>query len=195
VAHRGQREIYVIGAQGGQPQRLTFNESDDAGPSWSRDGKSIYITSNRSGQYEVWKIPAAGGAAQQVTIGGGFYPRESPDRRFVYFTKHGAETSLWRISTQGGRESRVLDRLFQLAGFVVVEDGLYFVRLADASRPSVTPEFELCFLEDGGGRVRQIAALSGPLGWGLSVAPDRRSVLFVRNNPGTLDLKAFNLPR
>jgi len=33
-------------------------QSGDGGPTWSRDGKWIYFSSNRTGKDQVWKIPA-----------------------------------------------------------------------------------------------------------------------------------------
>jgi Tol biopolymer transport system component len=34
---------------------------------WSPDGKWIYFSSNRSGEFNIWKMPAAGGEPEQVT--------------------------------------------------------------------------------------------------------------------------------
>lgn len=41
-------------------------------PSWSRDGHWLYFASNRSGDDQVWRVPATGGEAVQVTKQGGF---------------------------------------------------------------------------------------------------------------------------
>jgi Tol biopolymer transport system component len=46
-----------------------------------------YFDSDRTGEPQVWKIPEAGGDAIQVTRDGGLAPVESPDRRFIYYTK------------------------------------------------------------------------------------------------------------
>jgi Tol biopolymer transport system component/DNA-binding winged helix-turn-helix (wHTH) protein len=45
----GNADIYVTGAEGGQPRRLTAEVSEDVAPSWSRDGKWVYFGSTRSG--------------------------------------------------------------------------------------------------------------------------------------------------
>src|SRR2546422_4241172 len=36
-------------------------------PTWSRDGKWIYFSSNRTGSWQIWKVPSVGGSAIQVT--------------------------------------------------------------------------------------------------------------------------------
>jgi hypothetical protein len=66
---------------------------------------------------------------------------------------------------------------------------VYFIGPASQADPSGTPEFAVHFLELPGGRIRDIATITGPLGTGFTVAPDRRSLIFVRNHPGTFDLK------
>ena len=75
----GNWNIYVIRSRGGKPVCLTFDTHNDILPIWSRDGNWIYFSSNRTGRIEVWKVPAGGGNAVQVTRNGGLYGVESPD--------------------------------------------------------------------------------------------------------------------
>lgn len=185
VAMRGHREICVIDLQRGTPQRLTAGPYDDVATAWSSDGKWIYFHSNRSGEYEVWKMPAAGGKALQLTRGGGFTPQESPDARFIYFTRRGQHTGLWRMPAEGGPEVRLVEALFPPGGAQVVEDGVYFL--------TPDPECKVRFLDAQSGRTRDIATLSGLIGWGLSVAPDRRTLLFSKRKTGAFDLMVAKL--
>ena len=64
-------------AEGGFPRRLADSEAMDGASAWSRDGQWVYFFSDRTGTYEVWKVEAAGGEAQQVTQRGGVLPAES----------------------------------------------------------------------------------------------------------------------
>ncbi|HEX6622898.1 MAG TPA: LpqB family beta-propeller domain-containing protein, partial [Pyrinomonadaceae bacterium] len=92
----GHRDIYVVGVDGGKPRRLTVEASADVRPSWSRDGRFVYFGSDRGGGWQVWKAPAEGGATIQLTKGGGREAFDSPDGKFVYYTKADAP-GLWRV--------------------------------------------------------------------------------------------------
>jgi Tol biopolymer transport system component len=103
-------EVFVISAEGDAPRRITNEESFDAIASWSRDGKWIYFASDRSGEFQIWKIPAEGGQAVQVTQGGGWGAFESPDRKYVYFSKWGGHAlspgdGIWKVPVGGGEET------------------------------------------------------------------------------------------
>jgi Tol biopolymer transport system component len=53
---------------------------------WSRDGKRIYFGSNRTGRFEIWKMPSDGGPAVRITKGGGIASIEGRDG-FLYYAK------------------------------------------------------------------------------------------------------------
>ncbi|MCH8348302.1 MAG: PD40 domain-containing protein, partial [Proteobacteria bacterium] len=69
-ANQGYTDIWIIDLKeiGAGPRRLTNHEEDDAAPQWSKDGKSIYFLSVRSGAWQIWVIPLAGGEARQSAI-------------------------------------------------------------------------------------------------------------------------------
>ncbi len=95
-------------ARNSVPEPLT-RESENVVPSWSRDEKWIYFGSNRTGRFEVWKVPSAGGFPTQVTHDGGFAPLESDDGKFIYYVKGLDVRGIWRIPLQGGDETQILD--------------------------------------------------------------------------------------
>jgi eukaryotic-like serine/threonine-protein kinase len=83
----GRRHIYMMDASGGRPRRLTPELPDEAVPSWSRDGKWIYFRSNRTGRDEIWRVPVAGGRAEQLTKEGGDAADESADGITLFYIK------------------------------------------------------------------------------------------------------------
>jgi Tol biopolymer transport system component len=131
----GNRDIYVIGADGGKPRILTEG-ADDVRPSWSRDGRWIYFGSNRSGDWQIWKAPAEGGSAVQVTQHGGREAFESFDGKFLYYSKGFGIPGIWRIAAAGGNEEEILKSALQ--GFwALSSDGIYFIDPKGTPRPMI----------------------------------------------------------
>jgi TolB protein len=99
--------IYAVPTAGGAPVELTPEATPhgNGGPVFSPDGASVYFVSNRSGAYEVFRVPAAGGAAEQVTAGSGIVgrPAISPDGATLAFARAaGGSTEVVRYALATG---------------------------------------------------------------------------------------------
>lgn len=62
----GNLEIYRVDVATGQVTRLTSDPAVDATPAVSPDGQWVAFFSNRDGEWKLWAVPAAGGAAVLV---------------------------------------------------------------------------------------------------------------------------------
>jgi Tol biopolymer transport system component len=185
----GEPNVYIIPAEGGTARRLTQDATQDIVPTWSRDGKHVYFASNRSGRWEVFRIPAEGGAAVQVTQQGGFYARESPDRKYVYYAKGLTEPGLWRVPHEGGIEEEVLKELpaGYWAYWMVVENGVYFVERREIEK--IGMKYYLNFYD---ARTKQTLSLmelaKRPYNAGLSVSRDRKWFLYTQVDQSDMDI-------
>jgi len=54
---KGQRDLCIVAAAGGAPERLTQDAAIDWSPTWSPDGRFIYFSSDRGGAMNVWRLP------------------------------------------------------------------------------------------------------------------------------------------
>lgn len=106
-------DIYTISVDGKVERRLTNSPAEDNMPAWSADGRSIYFTSNRSGTFQIWKIPSSGGVAVQVTVTSGREAMESADGQSLYYT---VGDSLWLRDLKTGRELPVSEMAGELVG-------------------------------------------------------------------------------
>ena len=169
----GHSHVFTIPAKGGSARQLTFGDANDIVPRWSADNRSIYFRSNRGGRWQIWKMPATGGAAQPVTSDDGMIAQESPDGKWLYFTR-GYEAGLWRIPTSGGSVARVLDQ--PAAGYwgywAVTRRGIYFLDLRQ-SPPSIG------LYDPATGRGVRIAKLDRvpPPNSGISIQPNEKALL------------------
>ena len=85
-------DIFRVPAAGGESEQLDSNPGYDDGPDYSYDGKWIYFNSDRSGNWDVWRIPADGAGpndqkAEQVTKDEmeDWFPHPSPDGKWLLF--------------------------------------------------------------------------------------------------------------
>jgi TolB protein len=73
----GDAEIYIAGADGSSPRRVTDNPGIDTAPSWSPGGQRLVFTSDRWGNPQLFTIKADGTDLQQLTFAGTW--NDSPD--------------------------------------------------------------------------------------------------------------------
>jgi Tol biopolymer transport system component/DNA-binding winged helix-turn-helix (wHTH) protein len=171
-------EIYVAEVPGGLPHLLpTIAGADNLSPSWSRDGRWIYFASKRGTEpFQIWKMPVQGGSPSRITSNGGISPVESPDGRFLYYSKY-EQDGIWRIPLQGGQETEVVSDI-EGGGWPnwgVSADGIYFLRFRKF--PLVTIDF----FEFATGKTIPIWSLEKEPGWGLSLSHDGKSIVYIQN--------------
>jgi serine/threonine protein kinase/WD40 repeat protein len=176
VGSDGQRRVYLVEPAGGNPRKLAsdFRWTNKV-PSWSRDGKWVYFTSDRTGRWEIWRIPVQGGMAEQITTNGGYVALESADGKSLYYTKTGSYGGepLYVRRFSGTEETQVLEHVAGRA-FDLLADGIYY---AASSGPRTA---EIRVHEFRTGRNRIVSAIEGLPGLGLSVSPDGSRVLFTK---------------
>ncbi len=184
----GLRDLYLISPDGGAPRGVTRGPETELEARWSRNGKWVYFASNRSGRFEVWKMPGApsgpGGVPVQVTKNGGAAAFEATDGRVLYYAKDvRMPSTLWRVPVDGGEETQVLEApLSYSTNFVVVEEGVYLVSAPGMRLPGV-----LYFFNFATRALKPVATI--PLWWfGLAISPDRRSILYSQVDHAGSDL-------
>jgi serine/threonine protein kinase/Tol biopolymer transport system component len=194
----GRGDIYVIPARGGAQVRITDHPADDLVPVWSRDGRSIYFGSTRTGAYQIWKVSPQGGVPVRITQHRGTYAKESVDGRYLYYARIDSTSlpTLWRVPVSGGEEVQILRDLASYGNFAVARDGIYFESsppgspLAHVSMftPFTRPEATIDFLSFSTGKVTGVIRLDRHAGHGLDVSHDGRMLLFAQMDSFTEDL-------
>ena len=181
----GHWKIFRIDAQGGLPIMLTESPADENLPSYSRDGKWIYFCSNRTGRFEIYRMPAAGGEARQLTNDRGYEALESSDGRTLYYTK-GWYTGIYSRPVAGGIEKPVLESVaLSVGSFIVVKNGIYYV-CQTGVRGSGPSEFR--FLDFSTTKSRVLVKINAESGQGLTVSPDGKTMLYTVSTGGNSDL-------
>ncbi len=180
----GHADIFVVDVASLEQRRITALPGDQVVPSWSRDGLSIYFSSNELGENQIWKTAADGrGSPQQITSKGGFRATESSDGQWLYYTKREPQSGLWRMPLNGGTERRVRDLPPALWGSWALSDsGLYWI----------DPKLNRIFFQ-GPGRPNPKTVLgltTAAIQWdgALDVTRDDRTLVFAQLDRAIADL-------
>jgi len=186
----GNSKVYVIDVSTLAPHRLTNELNDEVTPSVSHDGNWIYFASRRTGRLEVWRMPAEGGAAVQVTRKGGWRPMESPDGKAIYYLVPDPpdvySPDVWKVPVAGGEETRVLGPIGALA-FAFAADGIYFIEIGTRLYGGSIGN-SLKFFSFANGTAEKVADVKLNPQVGLSLSPDGRYILFSQIDPFMCDL-------
>jgi Tol biopolymer transport system component len=90
----GYRDIRLLDPSGKILEDITHDRAIDVGPAWSRDGKYLYFSSDRSGIFNIYAYEPATKKFFQVTnvLGGAFSPSLSADGHtlaFAFYSSRG----------------------------------------------------------------------------------------------------------
>jgi Tol biopolymer transport system component len=184
VGWQGERplDVYRLEVAGRFVRRLTTDDAVDTLPTWSRDGRWLYFVSDRSGAFELWKMPSTGGEARQLTRQGAGRGYETSDGRFVIFMNRLGFGSLWRMPVEGGHATLVLDRPIHQAKWTLWRDRVVYV-----DEPAAGPHRVVMF-DPTTRRGTTLVSLDRPSASGISVSPDGAWVLYAQTDRVTSDI-------
>ena len=167
------------GTSCGEPKKLSSDKTIQGMAAWSVNGKSLYFASERTGRSEIWKQPTLGGERCQVTHDGGYMSRESPDGKWLYFSKYGTE-GIFRMPVSGlsGAELVVGPQCHpQPGGWALTQSELLFIDRATREHSAVIRAYNPATKA-----MRSIVSLDEIFvdrnDIGLSVSPDEKWLLY-----------------
>ena len=177
--------VYVLNRDASVPQALTDAQHNSSVPSWTHDGAALYVGSDRSGTWQVWRLPLNGDAPTPVTDNGGAMALESPDGTTLYYNKP-RQAAIWQRPVGGGPETLVVDEAmlnFDVWNWLVTDDGFYFFQPHDDGSTAV-------IFFDRTTRLITSLAVIEHLGFspGIAVSPDEAWLFYTRADRSEGDL-------
>jgi Tol biopolymer transport system component len=171
----GNQDVYLVDVEGGVPQRLTHEPSTEFAEGFSRDGRFVYFSSDRTGLSQIWRMPVGGGPAIQATQGWGHRATESWDGRFLYYWHPGGE--IWRVPVAGGDETPVVRGIDFLAGWDLSSAGIYYA--SSRGTGPFSQEYTIRYLDLQSGHTETLFKREGSFWhWSLGVSPDEKWILY-----------------
>ena len=173
----GQVSIYLVDPDKGLPRKLSEKLNGDNMPTWSRDGTSLYVGAYTDSQ--IYKVPLQGGDPKLVPTQPGILGnvQESPDGKWLYFSKGDYPTEI-RVVPSGGGDDRPVEGMPQVPNmndWALTADGIYFV---DRRAQPVS----IGYFEFATKKTRRIVSLNKPpTDWGgLCLSPDGKWLAYTQ---------------
>ena len=95
-------EISMLNADATERKQLTANRSNDLSPLASPDGRYVVFTSDRSGNFEIWRMDMDGSNPLRLTNSAGAnMPSISPDGKWVLYLSS-TDGKIRRVPLEGG---------------------------------------------------------------------------------------------
>ncbi|WP_420146808.1 TolB family protein, partial [Spirosoma sp.] len=185
--------IYTVPVTGGEPKQVT-----PKGPSylhgWSPDKKHLVFTGQRNGDFDIYRVPAEGGAEERLTDTKGLDdgPEYTPDGKYIYFNSARTGTmQLYRMKADGSEQKAITNGEFHDWFPHISPDGKWIVFLSflkEEVKADEHPFYKHVYLRllpiSGEGQPKVIAYIYGGQGTinTPSWSPDSKRVAFISNS-------------
>ena len=191
VKELGGSIIYTVPIEGGNPKQVT-----PKGPSymhgWSPDGKFLVFCGSRNNEFDVYKIPSAGGNETRLTDAKGLDdgPEYSPDGKYIYFNSVRSGTmQIWRMKPDGTGQEQVTNDDFNNWFPHISPDGKWIAFISflkEEVQPGIHPPYKHVYIRlmpASGGPAKVLAYIYGGQGSmnTPSWSPDSKRIAFVTN--------------
>ncbi len=111
ILGKGQHDLYLANLDGTAPHRLTTTTAWNAGWSWSPDGKTLALTSNRDGNWEIYLMSFPSQEMKRLTTSSAedAWPNWTPDgKQIVFMSTRDGYPQLYRMNVDGSNVTRLI---------------------------------------------------------------------------------------
>ncbi len=176
----GVMDLYIVPTAGGQPRRLTFDNTIGYDGTWTSDGREIVFASLRGGSLSLWRISASGGIPHLLAGVGQYssHPSISSQGDSLAYRHDIPDTDIWRVQLPPSKGQQAAP-----------------VRLISSTQLDVTPQFspdgqrialgsnrsgdfEIWVCKADGSHPVQLTSFAGPMTGTPRWSPDSESIVF-----------------
>jgi Tol biopolymer transport system component/DNA-binding winged helix-turn-helix (wHTH) protein len=183
-------EVYLVSADGGEPEQLTFSGEGISNLTWTPDGREIVFSSRYGGKSNLLRIPFEGGTPQWLSESGNSaqYPAFSLRGNRLAWVRNTDNTDIFRITLNSKTEAK--EQPANVIPSTAIETSPRYSpdgkRIAFVSNRSGSDEIWVSGSE-GENPVR-LTSFRGPLVGSPSWSPDGRQIVFDCRPEGNADI-------
>jgi len=172
--------------------RLTDGLGRNEYPAWSKDGKKVAYSSDRSGNLDIWVMDDDGNNKRQLTTNPGTdeRPAWSPDgKKIVFVSDRIGSINLWIMDSDGTNQKQLTVDDAKKGGQGWSPDGKRLIYSLDRSG-----NFDIWMMDTNGENRKQLTTEDGAdYVYPQSFSPDGKNIVFTSYRSGNGDVWKMNL--
>jgi Tol biopolymer transport system component len=183
-------DIFLVPLAGGQPRRLTFDKLRVLGLAWTADGREIVFSSNRGGNFSLWRISAPGGQPEPLAgvSEGALGPTIPAQGKRLAYTQDNIESNIWRMELpKPPGQAKAPTKLISSTRWDLLPeyspDGQSIVFMSNRSGSC-----EIWRCDSDGSHPFRLTSFGGPEGGAPRWSPDGRQIAFDSRPEGHTDI-------
>jgi Tol biopolymer transport system component len=184
----GNREIYVMNADGSGLTRLTNDPGADTEPVWSPDGSKIAFTTDRDGDREIYVMNADGSGQINLTNSGSDdrYPAWSPDgTRLTFRRSLGMNTEIFVMNADGSEQTNLSENSASEQESAWSPDGS---KIAFVTDRDFEGDWEIFTMNPDGSDPTNLTENSAPFDGNPAWSPDGTKIAFFSGDSGAYEI-------
>ncbi len=178
-------ELFIRNLITGEEKQLTFDKSNIEDQKWTDEGVVLY-SSNKSGNMNIWAIPANGGKTIQITKGNGpdLEISASSDLKNILYYQLRDFSNIWIDDLIKSKYQQITfdERLITDPAFSPDQKRIAF----SLHKPAPEPNTQIFIMEKDGSNLRQVTFDNSKKKF-LIFSPDGKYLAFTQYSPNNAD--------
>jgi len=126
IIETGDNKILLVNTDTDKASTIETINDVAVHPSISKDSRWLYYSSDKNGDWQIWRQLITGKSIPElITPKGGYNGKESYDGKELIFTKY-QDLGLWKMHLGSKQESLIIEGLPRRTQFKICEDSLFF---------------------------------------------------------------------
>jgi Tol biopolymer transport system component/DNA-binding winged helix-turn-helix (wHTH) protein len=129
------KKVYLLNTDTLKVALINLYGQSAAFPNFSSTGTEMYFTSDKSGDWQIWRYNFQAQSTAQITQKGGYQVKADDQDEVLYFTKY-RQQGIWQLTLKNSKsktakEKQVVNNVSRSLNFKVCSDSIYYSTESD----------------------------------------------------------------